>query len=44
MRENAEIVNTEKDRELKSMAMEENIKLSKKKKNLEKELQALLDS
>lgn len=42
MRDNAEIVNTEKDAELKSMAMEENIKLSAKKEKLEKELQVLL--
>jgi peptide chain release factor 1 len=42
MRDNAEIVNTEKDPELKSMAMEENINLSKKKEALEKDLQALL--
>ena len=42
MRENAEIVNTEKDPELKNMAMEENVKLAAKKENLEKELQTLL--
>src|SRR4030042_2131557 len=42
MRENAEIVNAEKDPELKNMAMEENVKLSKKKEKTEKELQALL--
>ncbi len=44
MRENAEIVNTEKDEELKNMAMDENIKLAVKKENLEKELQFLLIS
>jgi len=42
MRDNAEIVNTEKDEELKNMAMEENVKLAVKKENLEKELQTLL--
>ena len=42
MRDNAEMVNTEKDPELRNMAMEENIKLSKKRERLEKELQALL--
>lgn len=42
MRDNAEIVNTEKDEELKNMAMDENVKLAVKKENLEKELQALL--
>jgi len=42
MRDNAEIVNIEKDAELKSLAMEENIKLSKRKEYLEKDLQALL--
>lgn len=42
MRENAEIVNNEKDAELKSMAMEENISLSARKNALEKELQLLL--
>jgi peptide chain release factor 1 len=42
MRENAEIVNTEKDPELNSMAMEENISLSKKKETLQNELQSLL--
>ncbi|PIU78581.1 MAG: peptide chain release factor 1 [Candidatus Moranbacteria bacterium CG_4_10_14_3_um_filter_44_15] len=42
MRDNAEIVNTEKDEELKNMAMDENVKLAVKKENLEKELQTLL--
>jgi peptide chain release factor 1 len=42
MRENAEIMNTEKDSELKKMAMEENIRLAQKKEAVQKELQALL--
>lgn len=42
MRENAEIVNTEKDSELKEMALAENTYLSKKKEEIEKELQILL--
>lgn len=42
MRDNAEIVNTEKDGELKNMAMDENVKLAAEKENLEKELQTLL--
>jgi peptide chain release factor 1 len=42
MRENAEMVNTEKDPEFRSMAMEENINLSKKKEKIENELQTLL--
>src|SRR4030042_7000282 len=42
MRGNAEIINTEKDEELKNMAMEENIKLSKKEENLEGELKKLI--
>jgi len=42
MRDNAEIVNTEKDEDLKNMAMDENVKLAAKKENLEKELQTLL--
>ena len=42
MKENAEIVNTETDEELKQMAMEENLTLSKKKSSLEKELEILL--
>jgi len=44
MRENAEIVNNEKDAELKNMAMEENVKLAKVKEKIEKELQILLAS
>lgn len=42
MRENAEIVNTEADSEMKQMAMDENIKLSPKKDKLEKKLEQLL--
>lgn len=42
MRENAQIVNAEKDPELKDMAMAENVSLAKKKEKTEKELQALL--
>ena len=39
MQENAEIINTEEDPELKQMAIDENIKLSEKKKKLEKNLE-----
>ncbi len=42
MKENAEIVNTEKDAEVKQMAMDENVKLSQKKEELEKELEVKL--
>jgi len=42
MRENAEIVNSAQEEELKGMAMEENVKLSKKKESVEKSLQGLL--
>lgn len=42
MKENAEITNNESDNEMKQMAMEENIKLSKEKEVLEKELEVLL--
>lgn len=42
MKENAQIINTEKDAELKQMAMEENIKLSEKKAKLEKDLEKSL--
>src|SRR3989344_880675 len=42
MKENAQIINTEKDAELKQMAMDENIKLSEKKSRLEKELEKSL--
>ncbi|MFA5871264.1 MAG: peptide chain release factor 1 [Parcubacteria group bacterium] len=39
---NAEIINSQQDEELASLAMEENIKLSKEKEILESELQTLL--
>jgi peptide chain release factor 1 len=42
MRENAEIVNSDADAELKEMAMEENVKLSKQKEALEEELQKMI--
>lgn len=42
MQENAEIINNEKDAEMKQMAMDENIQLSEKKVILEKELETLL--
>jgi peptide chain release factor 1 len=42
MKENAEIVNSEEDGEMKQMAMDENIKLSAKKEKLDKELQEML--
>ncbi len=42
MKENAQIINTEEDPEVKQMAMDENIKLSEKKQKLEKELEKLL--
>ncbi len=42
MRENAEIVNEEKDSELKEMALSENLHLSQKKEQVENELKALL--
>lgn len=41
MRENAEIINTDKDAEIKQMAMEENINLSEKKIIIEKQLKKL---
>jgi len=44
MRGNAEIVNSETEAELKEMAMEENIKLSKKKEQMEKELKKIVVS
>ncbi len=44
MRGNAEIVNSETEAELKEMAMEENIKLSKKKEQIEKELKKIIVS
>lgn len=42
MRENAEIVNSEEDAEMKTMAMEENIKLSERLAQLEKDLEMIL--
>lgn len=42
MRENAEIVNSEEDAEMKTMAMEENIKLSERLAQLEKDLEFIL--
>lgn len=42
MRENAEIVNSDTEAELKEMAMEENVKLSKNKEVLEDELKKMI--
>jgi peptide chain release factor 1 len=42
MKENAEIVNSETDPEMKEMAMNENIKLSVEKEKTEKELESML--
>ena len=42
MRENAELINTEKDEQLVHMAMEENMNLSKEEERLGKELEVLL--
>ncbi len=42
MKENAKIINSEEDGELKQMAMDENIKLSERKAKLEKELEKIL--
>jgi peptide chain release factor 1 len=42
MKENAQIINSEEDPEVKQMAMDENIKLSEMKEKLEKELEKLL--
>ena len=42
MKENAEIINSENDPELKEMAMNENIRLSEEKEKTEKELETLL--
>jgi peptide chain release factor 1 len=42
MKNNAEIINSENDLELKQMAMDENIKLASRKVELEKELEKLL--
>ncbi len=42
MKNNAEIMNSEEDAEMQSMATEENIELAKKKEELEKELEIML--
>ncbi|MCX6763589.1 MAG: peptide chain release factor 1 [Candidatus Moranbacteria bacterium] len=42
MKDNAEIINTGDDAEMKEMAMEENVKLSPQKEKLEKDLEKLL--
>ena len=42
MKNNAEIVNTEEDAEMKQMAMEENMELVKQKDKIEKELEVML--
>lgn len=42
MKGNAEIINTESDGEMKQMAMDENIELSKRKDELEKEIEIML--
>ena len=42
MKENAQIMNSENDPELKDMAMNENIRLSQEKEKLEKELETML--
>ncbi|HMN19427.1 MAG TPA: peptide chain release factor 1 [Candidatus Moranbacteria bacterium] len=42
MRGNAEIMNTEEDAEMKELALEENVDLSRRKEKLEKELEMLL--
>lgn len=42
MKDNAKMINSEEDGELKEMAMNENIELSKKKEDLEKEIEAEL--
>jgi len=42
MKDNAEIVNNDTDSEMQTMAMEENVKLSKRQKELEKQLEVLL--
>jgi peptide chain release factor 1 len=42
MHDNASLINTEKDAELKQMALEENIELAEKEKNLEEELRIAL--
>lgn len=42
MKENAQIINTEEDSEMKQLAMDENVKLSPRKEKLEKELEEML--
>ena len=42
MKNNAEIMNTEEDTEMKQMAMEENMELAKRKDKIEKELELML--
>jgi peptide chain release factor 1 len=42
MKNNAEIINTEEDAEMKQMAMDENMELSKRKETLEKEIELIL--
>ncbi|MFA7209431.1 MAG: peptide chain release factor 1 [Parcubacteria group bacterium] len=42
MKDNAEIINTDEDAEMKQMAMDENIGLAEKKEKLEKELESIL--
>jgi len=42
IKENAQIINTEKDSEIKQMAMNENVKLSARKEKLEKDLEMAL--
>lgn len=42
MRGNAEIINSQEDAEMKSLALEENVQLSHKKEQLERELEILL--
>jgi peptide chain release factor 1 len=42
MKGNAEIINTEKDEEMKQMAIDENVELAKRKETAEKELEVML--
>ena len=42
MKNNAELINTEEDEEMKKMAMDENIELSRKKETLEKKIEMML--
>ncbi|MDZ4385176.1 MAG: peptide chain release factor 1 [Candidatus Moranbacteria bacterium] len=42
MKDNAEIINTDEDAEMKQMAMDENIRLAEEKEKLEKELELIL--